>query len=51
MECPFMETSAKSKINNEECFYEAVREINRMDEAARASTKTKKKAKFACNIL
>jgi len=52
MDCPFMETSAKSKINNEECFFEAVREINRMDEAARkSSNKDKKKKKFACNIL
>lgn len=51
MDCPFMETSAKSKINNEECFYEAVREINRMDEAARASTKKTKPKKFQCNIL
>jgi GTPase SAR1 family protein len=25
--CPFLETSAKTKINNEECFYQVVREI------------------------
>jgi GTPase KRas protein len=30
--CPFFETSAKDKINNEECFYEVVREIRKADE-------------------
>ena len=29
---PFMETSAKAKINNEECFYQVVREIRKVDE-------------------
>ena len=30
--CPFFEASAKAKINNEECFYEVVREIMRIEE-------------------
>jgi len=30
--CPFFETSAKDKINNEECFYEVVREIRKAEE-------------------
>eukprot|EP00753_Platysulcus_tardus_P017373 PLAT6387.1.p2 GENE.PLAT6387.1~~PLAT6387.1.p2 ORF type:complete len:190 (+),score=108.44 PLAT6387.1:73-642(+) len=29
--CPFMETSAKEKINNEECFFQLVREIRNME--------------------
>jgi len=29
--CPFFETSAKDKINNEECFYEVVREIRKAE--------------------
>jgi len=29
--CPFFETSAKEKINNEDCFYEVVREIRKFD--------------------
>lgn len=30
--CPFFEASAKAKINNEECFYEVVREIMKIEE-------------------
>merc|ERR1712062_902905 len=33
--CPFMETSAKEKINSDEVFYEVVREIRRKETAAR----------------
>jgi len=29
--CSFFETSAKDKINNEECFYQVVREIRKFD--------------------
>jgi len=29
--CPFFETSAKEKINNEKCFYEVVREIRKFE--------------------
>ena len=32
--CPFFESSAKAKINNEECFYAVVREVRKMDEEA-----------------
>ena len=30
--CAFMETSAKEKINNEECFFELVRQIRKADQ-------------------
>jgi len=30
-DCPIFETSAKEKINNEDCFYEVVREIRKFD--------------------
>merc|ERR1712100_220397 len=33
--CPFFETSAKSKINNEACFNELVREIRRSSGGAK----------------
>jgi len=32
--CPFFETSAKEKINNENCFYEVVREIRKFDKVS-----------------
>ncbi|EGC38794.1 hypothetical protein DICPUDRAFT_91367 [Dictyostelium purpureum] len=47
--CPFMETSAKSRINVEESFYSLVREI-RKDLKGDQVDKTKKKKK-SCNIL
>jgi GTPase KRas protein len=31
--CPFFETSAKIKLNNEACFFELVREIRKLDKA------------------
>ena len=43
--CPFFETSAKAKINNEECFYEIVREIRRTEQPKVAT-----KSPF-CSIL
>ena len=52
--CPFFETSAKTKINNVECFVEIVREIQKADSIeAKANNKTEKKSFFAsiCNIL
>jgi len=47
--CPFFETSAKKKINHDECFFQLVREIRKSE-----STKPKKAAKksgFKCSIL
>lgn len=44
--CPFYETSAKMKLNNEVCIFELVREIRRMSEPEGA---TKKKSR--CTIL
>ena len=40
--CPFYETSAKEKIQNEECFYALVREIRRRDEGSAAERDNKK---------
>jgi GTPase KRas protein len=37
--CPFFETSAKLKINNESCFFELVRQIRKQEQ----DTKTKRK--------
>ncbi|KAJ6230607.1 ras-like protein [Anaeramoeba flamelloides] len=49
MNCPFFETSAKTRINIEESFYELVRQIRNMDN----TKKTKKKSKQfrRCSIL
>jgi len=47
--CPFFETSAKKKYNNEACFFELVREIRKMEHS---NPKGKKeKTKFKCTIL
>lgn len=48
--CAFMETSAKEKIQNEECFFQVVREIRKMN-APKPVKKEKKKFKFKCTIL
>jgi len=48
-QCKFFETSAKDKINNEECFYEVVRQI-RASEHKESGGKSKKK-KRGCSIL
>ncbi|XP_064632005.1 ras-related protein Rap1 isoform X3 [Lineus longissimus] len=45
--CSFMETSAKSKINVNEIFYDLVRQINKKN----PETKSKKKKKSGCAIL
>lgn len=47
---PFMETSAKAKINNEECFYQVVREIRKREAEKESSTGGKPKP-FRCIIL
>ncbi|KAJ0404303.1 hypothetical protein P43SY_003216 [Pythium insidiosum] len=55
--CYFMETSAKERINNEECFFQVVREIRKSERPARVEPpvtmdKTKKKKKKPlCTIL
>ena len=51
MGCPFMEASAKAKINNLELFSQVVREIIKLEKAGRESSEKKKTKKFACNIL
>jgi small GTP-binding protein len=45
--CPFFETSAKSKINHENCFFECVREIRRIEKGKSGKEVRKKK----CVIL
>jgi GTPase SAR1 family protein len=45
--CPFYETSAKKKINNEACFFDLVREIRKMDQ----KTPAKKKKTGICSVL
>jgi GTPase SAR1 family protein len=48
---PFFETSAKTKHNNAECFYEVVREIRKLKEAQKKNAEEKKPKKFWCSIL
>jgi len=47
--CPFFETIAKIKLNNEACFFELVREIRRA--AAQSAKPGDKPKKFTCSIL
>jgi GTPase KRas protein len=52
--CPFYETSAKMKVNNVECFKEAVREIQKADAIQAKESGTTVKKSFLntyCNIL
>jgi len=52
--CPFFETSAKIKLNNEACFFELVREIRKMERSQQKKKATKKSTFFAnlhCVIL
>ena len=50
---PFFETSAKTKINDHEVFYEIVREVRKYDEAKikENGEGQPKKKKFRCDIL
>jgi GTPase KRas protein len=47
--CPFLETSAKARINVDECFFELVREIRRSKN--QDSGKKTKEKKRGCSIL
>jgi GTPase KRas len=47
--CPFFEASAKEKINNEECFYQVVREIRKMEK--KTPSKSGGKNKLKCTLL
>ncbi|TYZ60706.1 hypothetical protein PybrP1_004723 [[Pythium] brassicae (nom. inval.)] len=53
--CAFMETSAKERINNEDCFYQVVREIRKAERPVRqerpAAVKEKPKKRSLCMIL
>ena len=46
--CPFFETSAKAKINNETCFFQVVREIREMEKKVTPGSTQRKKR---CAIL
>merc|ERR1712173_207312 len=46
---PFFETSAKEKINNEECFYEVVRQIRKMEKSTEKVDSGG--SRFKCSIL
>ena len=48
--CPWMETSAKTRIRCEDCFYELVREIRKSSGPANPG-RPKAKAKSKCAIL
>lgn len=50
-DCPFHETSAKEKIRNEDCFFDLVREIRKMEPKPSEKAKTKPKTKKFCTIL
>jgi len=53
--CPFFESSAKTRVNVEECFYELVREIrkdlNGPTDKSKAKGKGKKKLPLGCRLL
>ncbi|KAL7683478.1 putative small GTP-binding protein [Plasmopara halstedii] len=54
--CAFMETSAKERILNEECFYQVVREIRKSERPMRVerpqpTKKPQKKSGLKCTIL
>mmetsp|Transcript_27395 Transcript_27395/g.38230 ORF Transcript_27395/g.38230 Transcript_27395/m.38230 type:complete len:147 (+) Transcript_27395:333-773(+) len=51
--CPFFETSAKEKINNETCFFALVKEIRNMQpkESTPGKGKDKGKKKIFCTLL
>ncbi|DAZ92390.1 TPA: hypothetical protein N0F65_003773 [Lagenidium giganteum] len=51
--CAFMETSAKERIQNEECFYQVVREIRKLERPVQREEKVikKEKKKHKCTIL
>ncbi|KAJ3444924.1 ras-like protein rasd [Anaeramoeba flamelloides] len=52
--CPFIESSAKTRTNVDECFVNLVREINKMQKLTQPeekNTKKKKKRRFRCDIM
>ncbi|KAL6061754.1 Ras GTPase [Balamuthia mandrillaris] len=48
--CPFMETSAKTRVNVEDCFFQLVREIRRSFKGDEELVKKKKKKK-GCSLF
>jgi GTPase KRas len=48
---PFFESSAKKRINHEECFFQVAREIRKYKSEAKQKDKVKKPSPFRCQIL
>ena len=51
LKCPFFETSAKLRINIDECFHELVREIKRAQQEKSKVVQEKTKKNGCCNLL
>jgi len=50
--CPFFESSAKTRVNVEESFYQLVREIKRENNPTKSNAKDKKKGKLGgCRLI
>ena len=49
--CPFFETSAKLRINIDECFHELVREIKKAQQERSKETQDKTKKGGCCVLL
>jgi len=49
--CPFFETSAKEKINIENCFFQVVKEIRKRKAPKHSSKKVDKKTTGFCTLL
>lgn len=49
--CPYIETSAQNRINEQHCFYEMVREIKRFKQAPDLTPNDKKLCDGCCNVM
>ena len=51
LKCPFFETSAKLRVNIDDCFHELVREIKKAQQEKNKEQNDKGKSKKGCIIL
>lgn len=51
LKCPFFETSAKLRINIDDCFHELVREIKKAQQEKNKELNEKSNSKKGCVIL
>lgn len=51
LKCPFFETSAKMRVNIDECFHELVREIKKVQLEKNKELTDKKKKGEKCTLL